>query len=84
MSSVEHTNLLMSRLVNLKNAEDKYRKISIKDDYTFEERELVRQWKKKVDERNKAENASDWRLRGDPKNGLRIVKVNREKNTVLA
>ena len=49
----------------------------MKEDYTYEERELVRQWKKKADARNKEENTSDWRVRGDPKNGLRLVKVNR-------
>jgi len=83
MSSIEHKNLILSRLVNLRNAEDKYRQISIKEDYTFEEREMVRNWKKKVDERNKAENSSEWRLRGDPKNGLRIVKINKEKHTPM-
>ena len=41
MSSIEHKNLILSRLVNLRNAEDKYRQISIKEDYTFEEREMV-------------------------------------------
>ena len=44
----------MSRLVNLKNAEDKYRKISIKDDYTLQERLLVKQYLKEADEKNKA------------------------------
>ena len=83
MSSIEHKNLVLSRLVNLRNAEDKYRRISIKEDYTFEEREMVRNWKKKVDERNKAENSSEWRLRGDPKNGLRIVKINQETHTPM-
>lgn len=83
MSSIEHKNLVLSRLVNLRNAEDEYRRISIKEDYTFEERELVRNWKKKVDERNKAENSSEWRLRGDPKNGLRIVKINKEIHTPM-
>ena len=77
MANIEHKNMVLSRLANLKNAEDKYRRVSVKEDYTFEERELIRTWKKKVDEKNKAENCSDWRLRGDPKNGLRLVKINR-------
>ena len=45
MSSVEHKDLVLSRLVNLKNAEEKYRRISVKEDYTYEERELVRKKK---------------------------------------
>ena len=77
MANIEHKNMVLSRLANLKNAEDKYRRVSVKEDYTFEERELIRTWKKKVDEKNKADNCSDWRLRGDPKNRLRLVKINR-------
>ena len=32
----------MSRLPNLRNAEDIYRKLSVRDDYTLEERELIK------------------------------------------
>ena len=34
----------MSRLCNLKNADEIYRKLSIRDDYTIEEREEIREW----------------------------------------
>jgi len=79
MSTTEHKDQVMSRLVNLKNAEDKYKIISVKDDYTFEERDIIKQWIHKANEKNKKENTTDWKVRGSPKNGLRLVKVTKRK-----
>jgi len=75
MKSSQEKDEIMSRLVNLKNAEDEYRKISIKEDYTFQERSLVKQWLKKAEDKNQAENTDKWKVRGNPKNGLRLVKI---------
>lgn len=72
----------MSRLSNLKNAEDKYKFISVKDDYTIKEREIIKQWHQDAEERNKKENTTMWKVRGDPKNGLRLVKVNKKKTAM--
>ena len=68
---------LMSRLCNLKNANEIYRKLSIRDDYTIEEREEIREWVNKAEQRNENENtqAYVWKVRGSPKNGLRLVKI---------
>ena len=66
---------IMSRLGNLKNAEEIYRKVSIRDDYTIEEREIIKEWVKKAAEKNKEENTQSWKVRGTPKNGLRLVKI---------
>ena len=57
----------MSRLSNLKNAEEIYRKVSVRDDYTIEEREQIREWAKKADRKNKDENTDAWKVRGTPK-----------------
>ena len=65
---------IMSRLVNLKNAEEIYHKISVRDDYTIEEREMIKEWVKKAAQKNK-ENTQSWKVRGTPKNGLRLVKI---------
>ena len=75
MNSTENKYQIMSRLVNLKNAEEKFKKLSVKDDYTFEERQIIKIWHQKADEKNKNENTTMWKVRGTPKNGLRIVKV---------
>ena len=75
MNSVEDKQLVMSRLPNLKSAEDQYRNISIKDDYTPSERELIRYKLNQAREMNERENTNTWKVRGTPKNGLRIVKI---------
>lgn len=82
MDSTEDKDQVMSRLVNLKNADDQYRTISVKDDYTFEERGIIKQWLRKADEKNKKENTTEWKVRGSPKNGLRLVKVTKRNHQI--
>ena len=79
MDSTEDKVQVMSRLVNLKNADELYKSISVKDDYTYEERETIKQWMQRAEEKNRRENTTDWKVRGNPKNGLRIVKVTKKK-----
>ena len=75
MNSVEDKDQIMARLSNLRTAEQQYRNIIVKDDYTPEERDLVKTWHKKAEEKNKAENTKEWKVRGTPKNGLRLIKI---------
>ena len=70
---------IMARLGNLKNAEDAFRKVSIHDDYTLEEREMVRDFVKKAEAKNAAENTQEWKVRGTPKTGLRLVKITKRQ-----
>ena len=42
MRNEEEKDGIMSRLSNLKNAEDIYKRLSVRDDYTIEERETIR------------------------------------------
>ena len=79
MNSSEDKNSIMSRLVNLKNADDIYRKLSVRDDYTIEEREQIKSWVRKAEEKNKEENTQSWKVRGTPKNGLRLVKITKRR-----
>ena len=71
---------VMSRHCNLKNADEIYRKLSIRDDYTIEEREEIREWVNKAEQRNKIENTQSyvWKVRGSPKNGFRLVKITKQ------
>ena len=66
---------IMARLGNLKNAEPIYKSLSVRDDYTIEERELIKEWVMKADNKNKENNTQAWKVRGTPKNGLRLVKI---------
>ena len=59
---------MMSRLSNLKKAEDKFRKISITDDYTIEERQEIKKFVDEAKTRNLSEEGNFfWRIRGSPK-----------------
>ena len=40
---------IMPRLYNLKNTEDVYRRLSVRDDYTIDERDMIREWVKKAE-----------------------------------
>ena len=75
MKTTADKSQIMSRLVNLRDADDKFRKISVRDDYSFEERHLIKQWADKAAAKNKEENTSEYKIRGNPKNGLRLVRV---------
>ena len=58
----------------------KYKKLRITDDLTREKREEIKNWVNKAKAKNTEEGESSrhvWRVRGSPKNGLRLVKVAR-------
>ena len=82
MATTENKEQVMKRLVNLKYAPDTYRKICVRDDLTIEERNLIKAWQKTAGEQNEAENTDVYKVRGTPKNGLRLVKLTkRSKQT---
>ena len=84
LENIEHKNQIMSRLSNLKNAENKYRSTSVRDDYSYEERQLVKKFNEQARSMNTKENPTNfsYKVRGDPKNGLRIVRVTKVPLTV--
>ena len=81
MESTKDKDQVMSRLVNLKHAEDKYSAISVRDDHTYEERQMIKDWNEKAKSLNETEPSSDYefKLRGSPKNGLRIIRIPKKK-----
>ena len=73
MSSEAEKENIMSRLPNLKNAEDRFRKVSVTEDYTVEERKEIKKYVEKAKEQNRNETRGIiWKVRGTPKNGLEI------------
>ena len=79
--SPEEKEKMMSRLSNLKRAEDKFRKISITDDYTIEERQEIKKFVDEAKRRNATEVGDFyWRTRGCPKTGLELRKVPKRKD----
>ena len=63
----------MKRLPNLKTAADKFKKVSVTLDYTIDERNLIKKYlndAKKANEDEPSNSKYEWKVRGDPKNGL--------------
>ena len=79
MDSEDEKDSIMTRLGNLKNADDIYRKVSIRDDYTLEETDMVREFVKKAEAKNLEENTQEWKVRGTPKTGLRLVRITKRQ-----
>ena len=66
---------VMLRLPNLQTAEDQFKKVSVTDDYTVEEREEIRKYvqdAKAANEKEPPDSKYIWKDRGDPKNGLQV------------
>ena len=75
MKNAEDKKKIMSRLSKLKNAEASLRSISVRDDHTLEERQLIRNMTEVARQKNEADNATHWKVRGNAKNGWRVVKI---------
>ena len=76
MSSETEKELVMANLKNLKGKEN-YRRISITDDHTIKERNMVQEFVKKAKAANENEDSNsgfEWKVRGSPKNGMSIKK----------
>ena len=63
----------MSNLGKLKSTERFFGKISLKDDYTTYEREQIRMLTTEAAKKREENTDRDFRVRGDSKNGWRIV-----------
>ena len=69
-----------SNLKNLKGNAS-YKGISIKEDYTFNERLLIKEFADQARENNTKEDSNSnniWRVRGSPKNGLTLKRLTKK------
>ena len=81
MSNEKEKMEIMSRLKYLKNADEKFKRLSITDDYTIVERTQIKEWKVKANVKNNEENQDSayiWKVRGNPKNGMRLVRFTKQ------
>ena len=77
MNCEEHKEMMMTNLKKLKNAEERFKAISVTDDRTLEEREVIKEWLEKVKKANEEEGENSqyiYKIRGSPKNDIRLVK----------
>ena len=65
----------MSRLNRLKGTEEEFGKISITEDYTKTERDMIKSWHTDAKKKSAEDDMYDYKVRGDPKNGLRIIRL---------
>ena len=72
------TDYVMRNLKRLKNTENKFGKIRVTNDDTSGEREQIKNWVKKAEEKSSGDSNFIYRVRGDPKNGLRLVAFTRQ------
>ena len=75
MSCASDKELIMGNLKKLKDADEVYRSLSIRDDYTIKERELIGKYTAKAKQKNEAENTTEWKVGGTSKNGLRVMRI---------
>ena len=74
--------------LNLRNLKGKnlYNKISVREDYTFTERSLVKSFIEQAKLKNQEEEGRNsniiWRVRGTPKNGLTLKKFTRDQKVI--
>ena len=66
---------VMGNLRFLKGTIEEFGKISITEDYTQNEREQIKQWTTKAKEQSANVKDYLYKVRGDPKNSLRLIRV---------
>ena len=64
---------VLGNLNGLKNTVEEFGRISVTDDYTINEREEIKSWIKKAEEKSAQDPEQVYKVRGNPKNGLRLV-----------
>ena len=77
MKSKEDQQLVMKNLRRLKGTEPELGKISVTEDYTQNERGQIKEWNKKAKELSANDKEYQYKVRGDPKNGLRLIRLAR-------
>ena len=82
MKRIEDKTLFFSRLPNLKNADELFRRIHVTEDYSVGERSAIKNKVEQFAKRNQYEKDESvvWKVRGTPKNGLRLVKFTKLTN----
>ena len=75
IESHERKKEFMSSLWRLKHGPDKFKKISITDDYTQEERREIKRWVEEAKVRTQAEDGYAWKVRGSPRRKLHLAKI---------
>ena len=68
---------VMKNLSKLKGTIDEFGRISVTDDYTQTEREMLKRWNDDAKAKSQNDDRYNYKVRGDPKNGLRFVRLSK-------
>ena len=68
---------VMANLRKLKGTEEEFGKISVTRDYTSSERDQIKEYTTKAAKQNEEDPTRVYKVRGDPKNGLKIISYKR-------
>ena len=79
MKSKADKEKVMKNLGSLKGTERLFGKISVKDDYTTQEREEIRLLTEKAKQQSKDNSDKIFKVRGNSKNGWKVVSFPKEK-----
>ena len=69
---------VMKNLSKLKGTIKEFGKISVTDDYTQTEREQLKKWNDDAKAKSQKDDQYVYKVRGDPKNGLRLVRLSKK------
>ena len=83
MKIKEDKDKVMNNLKFLKGTEDYFGKIRITDDYTRNERDMIRDMVKKAEAKSVEDPNNTYRVRGNPKNGLHLIRVHKEQRELV-
>ena len=85
--TVDEQQKVLNNLRNLRG-NDEYKKVSIKEDYTVNERDLIKEYVNQAKAQNAIEEANNtnivWKVRGSPKNGLILKRFIKEREETQA
>ena len=70
---------VLQNLRKLKGSEEIFGKISVTDDYTVNEREQIKRYVEDAKAKSTNDVKNVWLVRGDPKNGWKLVSFPRAK-----
>lgn len=71
---------VMKNLKKLKGTENEFGNISITDDHSKEERQMLKNWRDNAKKKSEGNEQFVYKVRGDPRNGLRLFRVEKKKD----
>ena len=76
MKKISDKQEFMSKLWMLKNIRTKFKKLSITQDYTQDERKIIKSYVEEAKKRNMSDTIGyKWKVRGTPRQGMSLIKI---------